>query len=148
MRCTTSPWAIGNEILENLGEGDVQGDVRPDDGSCQHPHERRPTMNTNHPDRLRIAPRPATIHPITSHPSDPSLSPTRPDDGDADNTGTVSPATKRLVLTVDEAAYLLNISRGLAYELVARGELPAVRLGRRIVIPRVVLEELLGTAIR
>jgi len=38
----------------------------------------------------------------------------------------------RLVLTVDEAAYLLNISRGLAYELVARGELPAIRLGRPV----------------
>ena len=56
--------------------------------------------------------------------------------------------TDRLALTVDEAAYLLNISRGLAYELVARGELPAIRLGRRIVIPRVAMEELLGTAIR
>ncbi|MGA2522356.1 MAG: helix-turn-helix domain-containing protein [Acidimicrobiales bacterium] len=54
----------------------------------------------------------------------------------------------RLVLTVDEAAYLLHISRSLAYELIARGELPALRLGRRIVIPRVMLEELLGTAIR
>ena len=54
----------------------------------------------------------------------------------------------RLVLTVDEAAYLLNISRGLAYELVARGELPAIRLGRRIVIPRVAMEELMGTPIR
>jgi|NGEPerStandDraft_6_1074524.scaffolds.fasta_scaffold91851_2 excisionase family DNA binding protein len=53
----------------------------------------------------------------------------------------------RLVLTVDEAAYLLDISRGLAYELVARGELPAIRLGRRIVIPRVAMEELLGTSI-
>jgi excisionase family DNA binding protein len=60
-----------------------------------------------------------------------------------------SPAgSDRLVLTVDEAAYLLNISRGLAYELVARGELPAIRLGRRIVIPRVAMEELLGTPIR
>jgi excisionase family DNA binding protein len=53
----------------------------------------------------------------------------------------------RLALTVDEVAYLLNISRGLAYELVARGELPAIRLGRRIVIPRVAMEELLGTPI-
>ena len=53
----------------------------------------------------------------------------------------------RLVLTVDEAAYLLSISRGLAYELVARGELPAIGLGRRIVIPRVAMEELLGTSI-
>ena len=39
------------------------------------------------------------------------------------------------------------VDRGLAYELVARGELPAIRLGRRIVIPRVAMEELLGTPI-
>ncbi|MGD0254965.1 MAG: helix-turn-helix domain-containing protein [Acidimicrobiales bacterium] len=104
-------------------------------------------MNTNHPDRFQATHRTATIHPITSHPSGPSSTPTRPDEGDADNTGPVSSATERLVLTVDEAAYLLSISRGLAYELVARGQLPAIRLGRRIVIPRVVLEELLGTAI-
>ena len=41
-----------------------------------------------------------------------------------------------LVLTVEEAAELLGISRGLAYELVRRGELPALRLGRRLVVPR------------
>jgi excisionase family DNA binding protein len=67
----------------------------------------------------------------------------------ADEENTPEPdAPDRLTLTVDEAAYLLNISRGLAYELVARGELPAIRLGRRIVIPRVAMEELLGTPIR
>jgi excisionase family DNA binding protein len=64
-----------------------------------------------------------------------------------DPTTPITPTTPRLVLTVDEAAYLLNISRSFAYELVARGELPALRLGRRIVIPRIPLEELLGTAI-
>jgi excisionase family DNA binding protein len=66
---------------------------------------------------------------------------------DEENTPQPDPPD-RLTLTVDEAAYLLNISRGLAYELVARGELPAIRLGRRIVIPRVAMEELLGTPIR
>ena len=35
----------------------------------------------------------------------------------------------RLVLSVTEAAGMLGISRGLAYELVARGELPSLRLG-------------------
>ena len=49
----------------------------------------------------------------------------------------------RLVLSVTEAAGLLGISRGLAYELVARGELPSLRLGRRIVVPRGALEALL-----
>ncbi len=52
----------------------------------------------------------------------------------------------RLALTVEEAGQLLGISRTLAYGLVARGELPAVRLGRRIVVPRKALEELLAWA--
>jgi excisionase family DNA binding protein len=46
----------------------------------------------------------------------------------------------KLTLRVDEAATLLGISRGLAYELVNRGQLPALRLGRRIVVPRAMLE--------
>jgi len=45
----------------------------------------------------------------------------------------------RLVLTVAEAAGRLGISSDLAYDLVARGELPSLRLGRRIVIPRIAL---------
>jgi excisionase family DNA binding protein len=48
-----------------------------------------------------------------------------------------------LTLTVEEAARLLGISRALGYELVARGELPCVRLGRRIVVPRRALIALL-----
>jgi len=40
-----------------------------------------------------------------------------------------------LTVTVPEAAALLGISRALAYELVGRGELPAIRLGHRIVVP-------------
>lgn len=42
----------------------------------------------------------------------------------------------RLVWSVEEAAALLGISRAHAYELVARGELTHVRLGRRIVVPK------------
>lgn len=48
----------------------------------------------------------------------------------------------RLTLTVDEAAELLGISRSLAYELVRIGELPSLRLGRRILIPRRAFYEL------
>ena len=48
-----------------------------------------------------------------------------------------------LVYTVMQAAALLGISRTLAYELVARGELVHVRLGSRIVIPRSAIERLL-----
>jgi excisionase family DNA binding protein len=46
----------------------------------------------------------------------------------------------RLVFTEEEAAYLLNISHALAKALVARGEIPAIRLGRRIAAPRRQLE--------
>lgn len=46
-------------------------------------------------------------------------------------------------MSITEAAALLGISRGLAYELVARGDLPSIRLGRRILIPRHALERFL-----
>ena len=49
-----------------------------------------------------------------------------------------------LVVSVPEAARLLGISRTHAYELVTRGELAHVRLGRRIVIPRHAIDTLLG----
>ena len=50
----------------------------------------------------------------------------------------------KLALTAPEVAELLGISRGLAYELVARRELPALRLGRRLVVPRHLIEALLN----
>jgi excisionase family DNA binding protein len=52
----------------------------------------------------------------------------------------------RLVLSVPEAAALLGRSRALAYDLVARKELPSLRLGRRIVVPRAALEGVLSRA--
>jgi DNA binding domain, excisionase family len=53
------------------------------------------------------------------------------------------PIERPLVYTVTQTASLLGISRTHAYELVSRGELGHVRLGRRIVIPRRALERLL-----
>jgi excisionase family DNA binding protein len=41
-----------------------------------------------------------------------------------------------LVMSVEDAAKKLGISRSLAYELVQQGRVPAIRLGRRIVVPR------------
>jgi excisionase family DNA binding protein len=48
------------------------------------------------------------------------------------------------VLTVIEVAELLRLSRNAAYEAVARKEIPSVRIGRRILIPRVAVEALLA----
>ena len=53
---------------------------------------------------------------------------------------------ERLVWTVAEAGRMLGISRAHAYELVARGELPHLRLGRRVVVPKQALEVLLARA--
>ena len=54
------------------------------------------------------------------------------------------PGGDRLVFTVTEAANLLGISRAFAYELVARGEIPVIRLGRRRLVPRLALLDLVG----
>ena len=53
-----------------------------------------------------------------------------------------------MTLTIEEAGALLGISRALAYELVKRGELPSLRLGRRVVVPRKALEEFVEAATR
>ena len=53
---------------------------------------------------------------------------------------------ERRTLTVVEAAQALGISRALAYDLVRRGEIASLRLGRRIVIPERVIDALLDVA--
>ena len=51
---------------------------------------------------------------------------------------------KRLCITVPEAAAMLGLSRNFAYELVKQGELPSIKFGKRILIPRIALEKMLG----
>ena len=53
---------------------------------------------------------------------------------------------QRLTMSVEEAAIALGISRTFAYEAVARGEIPCIRIGRRILIPKVALQRLLEGA--
>jgi excisionase family DNA binding protein len=49
-----------------------------------------------------------------------------------------------LTMNIDEAAKQLGISRGLAYELAGKGELPGViRLGHRFVVSKFALENTL-----
>ena len=51
---------------------------------------------------------------------------------------------KALTVTVREAAKLLGIGRNLAYEGVQRGEIPAIRIGNRILVPQAGIERLLN----
>lgn len=50
-------------------------------------------------------------------------------------------ATSRLVWSVAEAAVQVGISERFARELIKRGELPARRLGGRVVVPKHALEQ-------
>lgn len=47
------------------------------------------------------------------------------------------------VLKVKEVAALLRVSLSQAYDLVAEGAIPSVRLGKAIRVPRAALEELI-----
>jgi excisionase family DNA binding protein len=49
----------------------------------------------------------------------------------------------RVTISVDEAARLLGISRTTAFQAVRSGELPAIRVRRRILIPVAQLNALL-----
>jgi excisionase family DNA binding protein len=51
---------------------------------------------------------------------------------------------ERLTLTVEEAAHLLGISRGLAYEMARCGKLPVIRFGRRLLVPKGALGKILN----
>ena len=51
-----------------------------------------------------------------------------------------------LTLSVEQAARLLGVSRGVAYEAARSGQLPTIRLGRRVLVPRAQLLRMLGEA--
>jgi excisionase family DNA binding protein len=48
------------------------------------------------------------------------------------------------VLTVEQGGRLFGLSRSAAYEAVARGELPVIRFGRRMVVPTARVLSMLG----
>jgi len=51
-----------------------------------------------------------------------------------------------LVFSVPEAGRLLGLSRGTSYMLANQGVIPTLRLGKRLVVPRVALEKMLDGA--
>jgi excisionase family DNA binding protein len=50
---------------------------------------------------------------------------------------------KKLTITVEEAGRLLGISRGLAYQMAREGKIPAIRFGKRLVVPKWAINHLL-----
>jgi excisionase family DNA binding protein len=47
------------------------------------------------------------------------------------------------ILTVEQTAQVLGISRGLAFTAVRAGDIPSIRIGRRILVPRDQLRQML-----
>ena len=52
---------------------------------------------------------------------------------------------ERRTVTVQEAASISGVGRNKAYEAVRSGEIPAIRIGKRLLVPIVALERLLTT---
>ncbi len=50
---------------------------------------------------------------------------------------------EKMTLTVAEAAKCLGICKNSAYEAIARGEIPVIRIGKRLLVPKAALETLL-----
>lgn len=52
-------------------------------------------------------------------------------------------STKRLTYSVDEAAGLLGISHNAAYEAIKAGQIPHIRIGRRVLVSRAALHAMI-----
>ena len=55
-------------------------------------------------------------------------------------------AVERLTYTIPEAAQAIGIGKSMLYGLINDGELRTIRLGKRVLIPRDSILELLGMA--
>jgi excisionase family DNA binding protein len=51
--------------------------------------------------------------------------------------------SERMTYSVREAAELLGLSKNSAYQACLKGEIPHLKIGKRILIPRAQLERLL-----
>jgi excisionase family DNA binding protein len=54
---------------------------------------------------------------------------------------------ERQTLTVEEAGQILGLGRCSAYEAVKVGDIPSLRIGRRLIVPRAALERMLAGGI-
>jgi excisionase family DNA binding protein len=57
-------------------------------------------------------------------------------------------ADQPLTYTVEEVARLLRIGRNQGYDAARAGELPTIRIGKRILVPRLALEQMLARALQ
>lgn len=51
---------------------------------------------------------------------------------------------ERQTASIEQVARILGISRASAYRAAERGEIPCIRIGGRVLVPRSALDRLLG----
>jgi excisionase family DNA binding protein len=51
---------------------------------------------------------------------------------------------ERLTYDIPEAGRLLGVGRNQAYEAAKRGEIPTIKIGNRLLVPKAALRRLLG----
>jgi excisionase family DNA binding protein len=54
------------------------------------------------------------------------------------------PQWARATFNLPEVAQMLGCSRSSVYRWASEGEIPTIRIGRRVLVPREALEQLLG----
>jgi excisionase family DNA binding protein len=59
------------------------------------------------------------------------------------NVGRCDPGPDALVLSVPAAGRMLGIARNAAYEAARSGEIPTIRVGGRVLVPKVALHAML-----
>lgn len=65
---------------------------------------------------------------------------------DHDSMETLSDPSGRVAIPLKEAARRLSIGRNSAYAAALSGEIPTIRIGKKILVPIRALEELLNSA--
>lgn len=52
--------------------------------------------------------------------------------------------SQAMTYKIEEAAKLLGLGRNQAYEAARRGEIPCLKIGKRLLVPKAALDKLLG----
>ena len=55
--------------------------------------------------------------------------------------------SERKTMSVEEAGRRLGVSRNSAYEAAGRGEIPTIKIGRRLLVPTIAFDRLLDSPV-
>lgn len=134
-------WALRPDHIARLLRQAAPGSVIPDPAGASPDPDRLATVT----DPQFWSGQPAALAEAlaTSLPGQPPIT-ERPQAEARSSRAASTSASGRLTLTVGEAAGLLGISRAFAYEAVRRGEIPSIRIGRPVLVPRVALDRLVN----